>query len=64
MQIGADNEIDGSKIGYKTTKIYKQYAVCNCYHKVFEIKDVLQNGYCSSPLGYENNDWLVNEVII
>ena len=27
------------------------------------MEDVLENGYYESPLGYDNVDWFVNEVI-
>ena len=58
-----DNEKDNSSIGNKTTNIYKQYRVLNGYHIESELEDVLQSGYHESPLGYDNVDWFVNEVI-
>ena len=30
---------------------------------VSELNDVLKSGYYHSPLGYENVDWFVNEII-
>ena len=59
----ADNEIDNSNIGNKTTNIYKQYPILNGYEIISELKDVLKSGYHKSPLGYKNVDWLVDEVI-
>ena len=59
----ADNEKDNSIIGNKTTNIYKQNPVLNGYHIVSELDDVLKSGYHKSPLGYNNVDWFVDEVI-
>ena len=59
----ADNEKDNSNIGNKTTNIYKQNPVLNGYQIVSELEDVLKSGYHKSPLGYNNVDWFVNEVI-
>ena len=59
----ADFEKDSSSIGNKTTKIYKQNPILNGYHIMSEVEDVLQNSYHKSPLGYNNVDWFVNEVI-
>ena len=59
----ADNEIDGSNIGYKTTNIYKQNPVLNGYYIISEMEDVLESGSYESPLGYNNVDWYVNQVI-
>ena len=59
----ADNEKDKSSIGNKTTNIYKQNPTLNGYRIVTELEDVLQSGYLKSPLGYDNVDWFVNEVI-
>ena len=59
----ADNEKDNSIIGNKTTNIYKQNPVLNGYHIVSELEGVLQSGYHKSPLGYNNVDWFVDEVI-
>ena len=59
----ADNEIDNSNIVNKTTNIYKQNAVFNGYHIETELEDVLKIDYYKSPLGYNNVDWFVNEVI-
>ena len=58
----ADNEIDNSGIGNKTTKIYKQNPLLNGYRIISELEDVLQSGYHKSPLGYNNVDWFVDEV--
>ena len=59
----ADNEIDASNIGNKTTNIYKQNPVLNGYYIISELEDVLKNGYYESPSGYDNVDWFVKEVI-
>ena len=59
----ADNEKDKSIVGNKTTNIYKQNPVLNGYRIVPELEDVLQSGYHKSPLGYNNVDWFVNEVL-
>ena len=59
----ADNEIDGSNIGNKTTNIYKENPVLNSYFIISELEDVLESGYYESPLGYDNVYWFVEEVI-
>ena len=59
----ADNEIDNSKVGDKTTNIYKQIPVLNGYYIISELEDVSKSGYYESPLGYDNVDWFVKEVI-
>ena len=58
-----DNEKDNSNVGYKTTIIYKQNPVHNGYRIVSKLDDVLQSGYHKTPLGYDNVDWFVDEVI-
>ena len=59
----ADNEKDNSIVGNKTTNICKQNPVLNGYHIVSELEDVLESDYYKSPLGYNNVDWFVDEVI-
>ena len=59
----ADNEEDGSKIGNKTTNIYKQKPVPNGYYIISELEYILESGHFESPLGYNNVDWFVKEVI-
>ena len=59
----ADNEIDGSNIGDKTTNIYKHNPVLMGYYTKSELEDVLESGYYESPLGSDNVDWFLNEVI-
>ena len=59
----ADNEKDNTCIGNKTTNIYKQNPVLNGYHIVSELEDILKSDYYKSPLGYNNIDWFVDEVI-
>ena len=46
-----------------TTNIYKQKPILNGYHIVSELEDVLKSEYYKSPLGYNNVDWLLNEII-
>ena len=59
----ADNEKDNSSTGNKTTNIYRQNAVLNGYHIVSELEDVLKSDYYKPPLGYNNVDWFMDEVI-
>ena len=59
----ADNENDDSVVGNKTTNIYKQNPILNGYHIVSELEDVLKTDYYKSPLGYDNVDWFVDEII-
>ena len=59
----ADNEKENSSIGNKTINIYKQNPVLNGYHIKSELEDVLKSEYYKSPLGHNNVDWFVNEVI-
>ena len=59
----ADNEKDDSIIGNTTTNIYKQNPVLNGYHIVSELEDILKSDFYQSPLGYDNVDWFVDEVI-
>ena len=59
----ADDEIDDSSIGNKTTNISKQHPILNGYHIESELEDVLKSGYHKSLLGYNNVDWFVDEVV-
>ena len=59
----ADNEKDNSIIGIKTTNIFKQNAALNGYHIISELENVLKSEYYKSPLGYNNVDWFMDEVI-
>ena len=59
----ADNEIDNSSIEIKTTNIYEQNPILNGYRVDSQLDDVLNSGYYESPLGYNNVDWSVEEVI-
>ena len=59
----ADNEEDNSKVGDKTTNIYKQKPVLNGYYIISELEDVLESRYYESPLGFDNVDWFVKEVL-
>ena len=40
-----------------------QNPILNGYHIESELKDAFKNGYYESPLGYDNVDWFVNEVL-
>ena len=35
----------------------------NGYNLVHELEDVLQSGYYESPLGYDNVDWFLDDII-
>ena len=59
----ADNEIDNSSIGNKTTNIYQQNPVCNSYYIVSESDIVLKSGFYELPVGYDKVDWFVDEII-
>ena len=59
----ADNEIYNSSVGNKTTNIFKQNPILNCYNIVSELEDVLKGGYYEIPLGYDSEAWFVIEVI-
>ena len=59
----ADIEKDNSIAGDKTTNVYKQNPVLKRYHIVSELDDVLNSDYYKSPLGYDNVDVFVDEVI-
>ena len=59
----ADNEIAGSSVGNKTTNVYKQIPIPNGYYIITDLEDLLETGYYESPLGYNNVDWYVNEVM-
>ena len=59
----ADNEKDDSIIGNKTTNIYKQSPILNGYRIISELEDILKSNYHKSPLGYNNADWFVDELI-
>ena len=59
----AGNDINDSRIGNKTTNIYKQNPVLNGYHIESELNDILTNGYYKFPVGYDSVYWFGNEVI-
>ena len=54
---------ENASIGDKTTNIYKQEPVCNGYYIKSELNQILKNDYYKSPLGHENVDWFVDEII-
>ena len=56
-------ELDNFSIGNKATNIYKQNPTPNGYYIISELDYVLENGYYESPLGFNNLDWFVDEVI-
>ena len=58
----ADNEIDNTYKGNKTTNFYKQNPILNGYYIISELDDVLKNGYQESPLSYNNLDWFVDRI--
>ena len=57
----ADNELEKSSIGEKTTNIFKQKPISNGYNIVYELDDILESVYYKSPLGYDNVDLFINE---
>ena len=59
----ADNEFYKLSVGKKTTKTFKQNPILNGYNIESELEDVSKSGYFESPLGYNNVDWFVDEVI-
>ena len=59
----ADNGKDNSSMGNKTTNVYKQNPVLNGYRIESGLENVSKSGYHKSPLGSNNVDWLVNEII-
>ena len=59
----ADNEKDNTCIGNKTINIFKQNPVLNGFHIVSELEDVLKSNYYKSPLGYDNVEWFVDQII-
>ena len=59
----ADNEVDVSSLGNKTTNIYKQNPVHNGLYIISELEDVLESGYYESPLGCVNVHWFVIKII-
>ena len=59
----AENQIDKSNEGDRTTNIFKKNPVCSGYCIVSELNDVLHSGNYNSPLGYNNVDWFVDGVI-
>ena len=67
FRIDADFEVDiekdDSKLGNKTTNVYKQKPVLNGYYIISELEDVLKSGYYESPSGYDNVDWFVKEIV-
>ena len=59
----ADNKKGNTNIGDKTTNIYKQEPVCNGYKIVSDLEHILKTEYHKSPLGHENVEWFVDEII-
>ena len=50
-------------MGNKATHIYKQNPILNGYRIEVELEVDLKSGYYKSPLGYDNVDWFVIEVV-
>ena len=59
----ADHAVDNSSIGIETNNNYKQNPILNGYYIKSEMEVVLESEYYKSPLGYDNVDWFVDEVI-
>ena len=59
----ADIEKDNSRVGNKTSNIYKQIPVLNGFYILSELEDVLESGCYESTLGYDNVDWFFKQVI-
>ena len=59
----ADNKKENTNIGDIITNIYKQESLCNVYHIESELDHFLRSGYYESPLGHENVDWFVDEIV-
>ena len=49
----------------ETNKLFSVFRnpVCYGFYVVSEMNIILQSGYYESPLGYDNVDWLADEVI-
>ena len=50
-------------MGDKITSSLKQNRTCNGYYIKSGLNNVPQSGYYSSNLGYDKNDWFVDEVV-
>ena len=59
----ADNKKENTNIGDKTTNVYKQEPVRNGYYIKSELEDVIKSEYHKSPLGHENVNWFVDEIV-
>ena len=59
----ADNGIEDTCIGNKTTNNYKQNPVCNGYRIQSEVIDTLKSEYYNFPLDNKNVDWFINEIM-
>ena len=58
-----DIEIVNSSIGNKTTDIYKQTPILDGFQIEPDLNGILNSGYYKPPLGYDNVDWFVDEVV-
>ena len=58
----ADIGMDSFWIENKTNSTYRQISVCHDYYIFTEPNNLLQSGYCNSPLSYDIVDWFVDEV--
>ena len=59
----ADNKKENTNIGDKTANIYKQEPVCNGYQILSNLEHNLKTEYHKSPLGHENINWFVDEIV-
>ena len=57
------NDIDNCNKACEKTKLQKQNLLCNEFHKISELSDLFQSGYCESPIGHKSADWFANEII-
>ena len=56
-------ETDNSNETKKATTIYKQTPVCKCFYVVSELNNILKDGYYEFPLGFDNIEWFVDEIM-
>ena len=59
----ANNKVDNTYIGNKTTSIFKPNPVFNGYYIISELGDFSKGDHYESPSRYNNVDWFVNEAI-
>ena len=59
----ADNLINNSSIGNKTTNFHDENPVFKGYHTESELDEILQTSCYKYPSGYDNIYWFVDEVL-